>query len=157
MKGVLKNGKKDWDKWVTGLKTVLTLTRGVTDVPLIYVIYDDGQNILNQLPADYPFDAKCIAMAQLMGPDFEADAMTVHLIIKPLDIGELAEQWILPGYAKENGREDFKILKAHYDSEGTNTRRVHDAVNWHKNLSYRNERAQRYRTCGTFLPTMANR
>ena len=32
---MLKNGERDWDKWVTGLKTVLTLTRGVTDVPLI--------------------------------------------------------------------------------------------------------------------------
>jgi hypothetical protein len=53
--GMLKNGERDWDKWVTGLKTVLTLTRGVTDVSLIYVIRDDGQNILNQLPADYPF------------------------------------------------------------------------------------------------------
>ena len=85
-----------------------------------------------------------------------ADAKTVHLIIKPLVIGELAEQWILPGYAKENGREDFKILKAHYDGEGTNTRHVRDAVNWHKNLSYRNERALSVETFYSKVQNMWN-
>ncbi len=153
--GKLRNGEKDWDKWVTGLKTVLTLTRGVKDVPLIYVIREDTGPAPENMPG-FSFEAECIAKARLHGPDFEADAKQVHLIIKPLVIGELAEHLILPGYDKENGREDFKILLSHYDGDGKNTRRIHDAVNWHKSLSYNSEKKMPFETFYSHAQNMWN-
>ena len=138
--GKLVNAEKDWEKWSTGLKTMLTLMRGVTDVPLSYVIRDDRPNSLDNLDPDLPFDTKCIAMAKLWGPDFEADAKRVHLIIKGMVNGELADQLIIPGYTKENGREDFKTLKDHYDGDDKHTRRIHDAIHSQRTLIYRNER-----------------
>lgn len=53
-----------WDNWLTGLQTVLTLMRGVTDIPLIFVVRKDDKAD----PGDYfeSFDEECIAKAPLL-------------------------------------------------------------------------------------------
>ena len=55
--GKLKD-EKIWEDWVTGLQTTLTLMRGVTGVPLVYVIRRDETPPEGEVYAS--FDEECI-------------------------------------------------------------------------------------------------
>ena len=139
--GKLKD-EKNWEDWLTGLQTTLTLIRGVTDVPLLYVIRD------NEFPTPgevyHTFDEECIAKSPLSGSAFDADAQSVHLIIKTLVLGEIAEQWVQSGFKKKNGRDDLAKLTAHYQGEGNSSRRIYIAENMWRTLHYKNERAMKF-------------
>lgn len=139
--GKLKDGKM-WDEWVTGLQTVLTLMRGVTDVPLTYIVRPE----LHPKPGTHyeSFDEECIAKAPLAGPAFQADARSVHMVIKSLVVGEHAEQWIKGGYTKKNGRDDFTKLSAHFQGKGNSARSIHDAERLWDTLHYKNERSMSF-------------
>lgn len=141
--GKLKD-EKIWEDWLTGLHTTLTLMRGVTDVPLSYVIRRDVTPKEGEVYES--FDEECIAKAPLTGPAFDADARSVHLVIKPLVVGENAEQWIQSGFKKKNGRDDLFKLMAHYQGEGNSSRRIHVAEQMWNTLHYRNERALAFAT-----------
>ncbi len=143
--GKLKD-EKIWEDWMTGLQTTLTLMRGVTGVPLVYVIRPDETAPEGEVYAS--FDEECIAKAPLSGPAFDADARSVYLIIQPLVLGENAAQWIHPTTKthKKNGRVDFLKLQAHYQGEGNSSRRIHEAETLWKNLHYKNERALPFAT-----------
>lgn len=136
--GKLKD-EKSWEDWVTGLETTLTLIRGVTEVPLVYVIRRDKSPPDGEVYAS--FDEECVAKTPLSGPAFEADARSVHLIIQPLVTGENAAQWIECVKDKNSGREDFLKLQAHYQGEGNASRRIHIAETLWSTLHYKNERA----------------
>ena len=141
--GKLKD-EKDWEAWLTGLQTTLTLMRGVTDVPLLYVIRDD---ITPLEGVEYEsFDEECIAKAPLTGPAFNADSRSVHLVIKPLIVGENAEQWIQSGFKKKNGREDLAHLTAFFQGEGNSSGRIYVAEQMWKSLHYKGERAMPFAT-----------
>ena len=43
----------------------------------------------------------------MTGPAFQADARSVHMVIKSLVVGEHVEQWVKAGYIKKNGRDDL--------------------------------------------------
>lgn len=139
--GKLKDSKM-WDEWLTGLQTMLTLMRGVTDVPLIYVVRQEP----TPKPGDTfeSFDEECIAKAPLSGPAFQADARSVHMVIKSLVVGEHAEQWMKGGYTKKNGREDLTKLSAHFQGKGNSSRSIHDAERLLATLHYKNERAMSF-------------
>ena len=141
--GKLKD-EKIWEDWLTGLQTTLTLMRGVTDVPLIYVIRDDETPVPGMTYES--FDEECIAKSPLSGPAFDADARSVHLVIKPLVVGENAEQWIQSGFKKKNGRDDLAKLMAHYQGEGNSSRRIYIAEQMWKTLHYKNERVLPFAT-----------
>lgn len=139
--GKLKD-EKSWADWLTGLHTTLSLIRGVSEVPLNYVIREhmippEGESYTT-------FDEECIAKAPLVGTAFDADASTVHLIIKPLCIGEHAEQWIKPGFTKKNGRDDLAKLMAHYQGEGMASRRIHTAEQLWDTLHYKQEKSMKF-------------
>lgn len=151
--GKLKD-EKIWEDWVTGLQTTLTLIRGVTGVPLVYVIRRDETPPEGEVYAS--FDEDCIANAPLSGPAFDADARSVHLIIQPLVLGENAAQWISNAEEKKNGREDFLKLQAHFQGEGNSSRRIHDAEKLWNTLHYKNERALPFTTFLTKAQQMMN-
>jgi hypothetical protein len=134
--GKLKD-KNVWEDWLTGLQTTLTLIRVVTDVPLLYVIRE------NETPTTgetyFTYDEECIAKSPLSGPAFDADAQSVHLIIKTLVVGKIAEQWVQSGFKKKNGRDDLAKLTAHYQGKGNLLRRIYIAENMWRTLHYKGE------------------
>jgi hypothetical protein len=157
--GKLKDEERVWEDWLTGLHTTLTLMQGVTDVPLIVhdkEIPTPGEQYYNS------FDEECVAKAPLSGPAFNADAQSVHLIIKPLVVGENAEQWIQSGFKKKNGRDDLAKLMAHYQGEGNSLHRIYIAENMWRTLHYKGTCAQICKfllqgtLCSTSLQRMMN-
>jgi hypothetical protein len=83
----------------------------------------------------------------MSGPALDADARSVHLVIKPLIVGENAEQWVQSGFKKKNGRDDLAKLMAHYyQGEGNSSRRIYIAEQMWKTLHYKNERALPFAT-----------
>lgn len=139
--GKLKD-EKNWEDWLTALQTTLTLIRGVTDVPLLYVIRDKEVPTTGEVYNT--FDEECIAKSPLSGPAFDADAQTVHLLIRTLVSSENAEQWVQSGFKKKNGRDDLAKLTAHYQGEGNSSRRIYIAEGMWKNLHYKNERSMKF-------------
>jgi hypothetical protein len=131
--------------------------RGVTGVPLVYVIRRDETPPEGEVYAS--FDEECIAKAPLSGPAFDADARSVYLIIQPLVLGENAAQWIHPSDKtknKKNGRVDFLKLQAHYQGEGNSSRRIHEAEKLWNTLHYKNERALSFTTFLSKAQSMLN-
>jgi hypothetical protein len=139
--GKLKD-EKVWEDWLTGLQTTLTLIRGVTDVPLLYVIRE------NETPTTgetyYTYDKECIAKSPLSGPAFDADAQSVHLIIKTLVVGEIAKQWVQRGFKKKTGRDDLAKLTTHYQGKENSSRRIYILENLWRTLHYKGERAMKF-------------
>jgi hypothetical protein len=139
--GKLKD-EKSWADWLTGLQTTLSLIRGAKDVPLSYVI---REHVVPPAGESYAtFDEECIAKAPLEGTIFNADASTVHLIIKPLVLGENAEQWIKPGFQRKNGRDDLAKLMAHFQGEGNTSRRIQIAEGFWESLHYKHEKSMKF-------------
>lgn len=139
--GKLKD-EKSWSAWLTGLQTTLSLIRGVKDVPLSYVI---REHVVPPEGVEYAtFEEECIAKAPHVGTTYAADAKTVHLIIKPLVLGENAEQWIKPGFLKKNGRDDLAKLRDHFQGEGNSTRRVTTADDMWEHLHYKHEKSMKF-------------
>jgi hypothetical protein len=133
-----------WDKWAAGLEVQLSILTGVQGVPLVYVIRQ------REAPdADQTFDsfvAESIAKCPLTGPRFEADARQVHHIIASLTTGEISEEWIRDKRRHQNGRVDMMALRAHYQGEGNQTRRIGDAERLRETLHYRAENALPFST-----------
>ena len=126
-----------WDKWEALLTNMLSILIGVNGIPLVYVIRE-----VEDPPDDAVYDtfvARCIARCRLTGPKFEADARKVHHIIMSCVIGENAEQWIRSLKKYEDGRRDMQALRAHYQGEGNQTRRIGDADRLRDTLHYKGE------------------
>ena len=68
----------------------------------------------------------------------------MHQLIKSFLQTETAEQWIKHHARKQNGRIDFKALRAHYSGEGNTSRRIADAERIRDTLHYKNERAMQF-------------
>ena len=93
----------------------------------------------------YPsFVDQCIIRARLQGPEFEADARTVHQILQSLTVGENAEHWLKDLRKQHNGRKDMVALRAHYRGAGNQSRRVNQAQKLKETLHYKNERAMKF-------------
>ena len=98
--GKLK-GEKDFINWETGLVNQLSILRGISGVPLVYVIREESDDDSN---AQYDtFEEECIARCPLEGPQFEADAKQVHQLIVSSTTGELSEEWIKSNKRKRTG------------------------------------------------------
>jgi hypothetical protein len=84
------------------------------------------------------------ACAPLTGTSFQADARRVHQLIKSFLQTETAEQWVNPHARLQNGRVDFKALRAHYSGEGHTSRCIANAERILYTLHYKNERAMQF-------------
>ena len=138
--GKLKD-EQSYDKWEQGLLTMLSILQGVNGVPLCYVIREDEHQDGDTYPS---FVDQCIIRARLQGPEFEADARTVHQILQSLTVGENAEHWLKDLRKQHNGRKDMVALRAHYRGAGNQSRRVNQAQKLKETLHYKNERAMKF-------------
>jgi hypothetical protein len=121
----------------------LSTIPGVNGVPLSYVIRENEQ--LEDSAAYKSFNECAIASAPSTGASFQADAARkVHQLINCFLQTETAEQWVKPHVRKQNGRIDFKALRAHYSREGNTSRRIADAERIRDTLHYKNDRAMQF-------------
>ena len=115
------------------------------DIELFDIGAADVQPPPLPLVIDYPsFNERAIACAPLTGPNFQADARKVHQLLKSFLQTETAEQWVKPHVRKQNGRIDFKALRAHYSREGNTSRRIADAERIRDTLHHKNEREMQF-------------
>ena len=139
--GKFKDERK-WPEWEPAFANYLSTIPGVKGVPLSYVVREKEEA---EAGATYEsFNERAIACAPLVGASFQADARKVHQLIKSFLTTETAEQWVKPHARKQNGRIDFKALRAHYSGEGNTSRRIADAERIRDTLHYKNERAMQF-------------
>ena len=148
--GKLKS-EKDWDKWEPAFENQLSVLPGVSGVPLLYVIREEESP--DQEATYATFQEHTIAACALEGPRFEADSRQVHQLVQSYTTGENSEQWLKPVRRLNSGREDMKVLRAHYRGEGNTTRRIGDAERLRDTLHYKSEGAMPF---GTFLSKCQN-
>jgi hypothetical protein len=130
-----------WDKWEQGVLTLFSIKHGVNGVPIGYVV----QEVEHTEGDEYTsFVEECIARAKLEGPEFEADARSVHHTLQSLTVGQNAEHWLRELGRKNNGRLDMAALRSHYRGAGNQSRRVNQAKKLHETLHYKNERAMKF-------------
>ena len=138
--GTLKK-ESDWAKWEIGICNMLSILHGINGFPLIYIWREKNHEEGDTYSS---FDQECIAKAPLEGAAYEADAKVGHEIILNLTTGENAEQWIRQHRKNADGRLDMTALRAHFRGAGNTSRRIAVAVDLHKTLHYRNERAMSF-------------
>jgi hypothetical protein len=101
--GPLKK-EPEWSNWEQGVLNMLNIMRGITGVPLAYVIresdHQDGDTYGN-------LDAEYIAKAPLIGEVFEADSKVVHETLTNMTNGHDSNTWIREHKSKNNGRLDM--------------------------------------------------
>ena len=136
--------EKEWEKWETKLMNQLSILHGVMEVPLAYVIREEGSV---ETSASYAtFTEQCIAKCPLEGPFFEADARTVHQLIESYTTGENSEVWVKKIRRHQNGRMDMEALRSHYRGEGNQSRRISDAETMRDTLHYKGESSMPFAT-----------
>lgn len=150
--GKLKD-EKGWNTWEQALSTHLNILVGVNGVPLIYVIREDEADPTTEYDT---FIEETIAKARLVGPEFEADSLQVHQIIRALTVGEHAEQWLKPLAKHKDGRRDMEALRAHYRGAGNQSRRIAVAQRMQSQLHYKGERAMPFSTFISKVQEMFN-
>ena len=136
--------EKDWEKWETKLINQLSILHGVLEVPLAYVIRENG--VVGSTENYETFTEECIARCPLEGPYFEADARTVHQLIESYTTGENSEVWVKKIRRHQNGRMDIEALRSHYRGEGNQSRRITDAETMRDTLHYKGESAMPFAT-----------
>jgi hypothetical protein len=136
--GKLKN-EKSWNTWEQAFLTQLSILIGVNGVPLSYVVRED---VTPDPTIEYStFSEETVAKARLHGPDFEADTLQVHQLIRSYTIGENAAQWLKEIAKHHDGRRDMQALRAHYRGEGNNSRQIATAQQLQSTLHYKGEKA----------------
>jgi hypothetical protein len=120
--GKLKS-EKQWNTWEQALCTQLGILLGVNGVPLVYVIREKEAE--PGATFETFFEESVAKARRLEGrPEFEADSLQVHQIIRALTVGENAEQWIRELARYKDGHRDMIALRAHFRGEGNTTRQI---------------------------------
>ena len=142
--GKLKR-QKDWQVWSRSLTNHLSTILGQDGVPLSYVIRENEEpDYEEEDEEDFDFERLSIKCAPLEGIMYKTDARKVHQLIHGFVQGETAETWIKPKEKKQDGRLDFKALKAHYGGEGNKSVRIKEAEVLRNSLQYKNERSMSF-------------
>ena len=112
------DSKMKWIDWRDSLVNFLRTQPGRNGVPLIYIIRDNDQPIVQnnaQFLDDY------VDQAPLNGSAFSADAGEVHTyLVNFITENSTAENKILPFQSEKNRRTDYFALKDHYEGVGAN-------------------------------------
>ena len=135
--GKLKS-EKTWTTWEQAFLTQLSILVGVNGVPLSYVVRE------RETPdpdVTLTYMERMVAQARLTGPEFEADTLQVHQLIRSYTVGENAAQWIREISKHRDGRRDLLALRAHYRGEGNNSRQIATAQQMFTTLHYKGEKA----------------
>lgn len=133
--------EKQWNAWEQALLTQLNILLGVNGVPLSYVVRETTAS-----PDDVfnTFFEESAAKARLSGPEFEADALQVHQLIRSLTVGENAQQWLTEVKQYNDGRRDMIALRNHFRGEGNNSRNIAQAQHLRATLHYKSEKAMEF-------------
>ncbi len=86
----------------------LSILHRVLEVPLVYVIRDDGS--FEEKFVFETFTKECIAKCPLSGLFFESDTRTVHQFIESYTTGENSEVWVKRIRRHQKGRMDMEVL-----------------------------------------------
>jgi hypothetical protein len=133
-----------WEAWMVSVETALTLAYGSKGVPLSYVIRAQEAPDLNGF-GQLTWEESAIIGTPLLGLDYHADRMTVHLFILN-NIGEDSDAYtyIQPMLGRNDGRRDIIALRERYDNDATIQTRVNEANKTWDMLVYKNERAMSF-------------
>ena len=136
-----------WVQWEVKFINYLAGLRGITKVPLSYVIRKD-------LPVGHTFvtdTESLIYAAPLEGRAFESDTQSVYRILKAQTIDTDAWEWIKNYDRNQDGRLAFLTLRQHYDGPGEVDKRIALARQQVKDLHYRSEQSFPFETFITKL------
>jgi hypothetical protein len=133
-----------WEAWMVSVETALTLAYGSKGVPLSYVIRAQEAPDLTGF-GQITWEESAVIGTPLVGLDYHADRMTVHLFILN-NIGEDSDAYtyIQPILGRNNGRLDIVALRERYDNDATVQTRVNEANKVWDMLVYKNERAMSF-------------
>jgi len=126
---------RGWNTFNRELEAYLSHIRGLSGMPLLYVIRKDPDP---NAPALTDPKQVLIAQAPHTGPTYIADRQKVYGVIRDAVSGSDGWMWIRD-IKNEDGREAMIRLRAHYDGAGSKTRRVQDAKDRLKSCHYRSE------------------
>jgi hypothetical protein len=133
-----------WEAWIVSVETALTLAYGSKGVPLSYVIRAQEAPDLTGF-GRLTWEESSVLGTPLVGLDYQADRMTVHLFILN-NIGEDSDAYtyIQPILGRNDGRRDIIALRERYDNDATVQTRVNEANKTWDMLVYKNERAMSF-------------
>jgi len=112
-----------WSSFNRDLENYLSGLRGISGVPLIYVIREERAVVGAHVEDDID---ELIRLAPLQGPTYLEDKRRIYRIIRDAVSGTDGWIWI-QDVKNEDGRLAIKRLCNHYDGPGATTRRVQDA------------------------------
>ena len=131
---------KDWNRFHKAIDAYLSLLKGVTGIPLIYVIRkEDHTPDINTNFANDRY-GELIARAPLSGTTYGKDNHRVFQIIKGLVLKGPAYAWIQLQEAANDGRGAWKSLTAHYDGVNNKTMTKDEAYNLIRTSQYMGEK-----------------
>jgi hypothetical protein len=133
-----------WEAWMVSVETALNLACGSKGVSLSYVIRAQEAPDLNGF-GQLTWEESAIIGTPLLGLDYHADRMTVHLFILN-NIGEDSDACtcIQPILGRNDGRRDIIALQERYDNDATIQTRVNKANKTWDMLVCKNERAMSF-------------
>jgi len=126
---------RSWSSFNRDLENYLSGLRGISGVPLIYVIREERAIVA--MPGGDDID-QLIRLAPLQGPSYLEEKRRVYQIIRDAVSGTDGWIWI-QDVKNEDGRLAIKRLRDHYDGPGASTRRVQDAKERLKVCHYKSE------------------
>jgi len=120
------------------LDTYLGLLKGTGKIPLSYVIRHD----INPDPtAVYQSEnEQRIALAPLVGPEFDRDNAKVYGILKQLCLDGPGCAYVLPFDKAQNGRGAFLALREHYEQDSFRNRSKKEAYDTLQTIHYNGEK-----------------
>jgi len=125
-----------WTSLNRDLENYLTSLRGISGVPLIYVIRKEENN--NVAPPGEDIIQELVHLAPLEGPVYLKDTRCVYRIIR--DAVSRTDGWTwMQDIKNEDGQQAIKLLRDHYDGPGARTRWVQDAKECLKICHYKAE------------------
>jgi len=127
---------RGWTQFNRDLQNYLASIRGISGVPLCYVIRKEEFSDV-AVPGEDAVE-EVIRLAPLSGTAYLEDKKRVYRIIRDAVSGTDGWTW-MQDVRNEDGRQAIKRLRDHYDGPGAKTRRVQDAKEWLKVCAYKSE------------------
>jgi len=115
---------RGWTQFNRDLQNYLASIRGISGVPLSYVIRKEEYS--DVAPPDEDAVEQLVRLAPLNGMSYLEDKKRVYRIIRDAVSGTDGWTW-MQDVRNEDGRQAMTRLRDHYDGPGAKTRRVQDA------------------------------
>jgi hypothetical protein len=128
----------NWKIFSEAMETYLGQLKGTGHIPLSYVI-----RRLAQPPQDAQYQTELeqsIAMAPLIGPDYQRDNVRVYAIIKQLVLEGPGRSYIMPFDRISDGHAAWLALIGHFEDDSYRNRNVEDAYSSLERIHYEGER-----------------